>query len=839
MVLGRGLTMFNKHIKILLVLSLLTSLFITPLVHSGLINSDTGFSFKNTNITVYAKYNNNIYDITPYTEKIIRKINNRYEYGVVNKTAISPLILKNLKVFFVVENPRGFRRCGEYAFCSNDEFRVRYINELGQTKYKTAWYKYDFSDILSKNNNLVVKTFKKEKNNKTYFILAISNFTKDFNLDPSITEQTAYDFSDNYFLNTTTSGDSIILSTNTTFSGYTIGQVGSNINKNWTNINWTGGNYTTYSNVTMQTRTKINTFCSNFDCTNLVSWWGLDGVGTDLIGSNDGTINGATITNGYIGDALNFVGTNGAGSVDDNVDLGVNANLKLTGNLTVGAWVYAPLGSEGGMVVAATVTPYGYDIWINKSGYPRIEVDTVNDALNASYGTSDIRGAWHYLVITYNTNSTNALYVDGVKEASISNLVGGNLDYDATDHVYIGTRADGFSFTGKIDEVRIWNRSLSADEILNIYNNYTAGTADSNFTNWSAELTNNLGSTITSVDGRWLQYKGNFLTNDTNQQPTIDSVGISYENISWTDTTPPIITIQSPENITYNYQDIEINVSADETISTWILNWNGTNETFTPNTTKTFTEGQHTLIIYADDTAGNWNNSNVTFNVSIISPPNITFQKPTPNNESVFNNFLINVSVISWNNGNVTLFWTMLNGSNWTTLFNKTISFNNSDNSVFWDYLNVTQTEKNYTFYSVLKNSDGTFYSSNNTVYIVAWLEYNYGGEVSMTPIMLWIFLGSAFLFLVIAVWKKTPVMFWVAAGIFIVIAIVLLGQGVSVEAGKAINSTTIGSVTRTIETTQYAQIKNVYTNGLAIILSLLAIYLAIASFWTKEYLGD
>ena len=51
------------------------------------------------------------------------------------------------------------------------------------------------------------------------------------------------------------------------------------------------------------------------------------------------------------------------------------------------------------------------------------------------------------------------------------------------------------------------------------------------------------------------------------------------------------------------------------------MNWNGTNQTFTPNSTFTFNESLINLTIYASDILNNWNYSCVQF--LIIAPFNI------------------------------------------------------------------------------------------------------------------------------------------------------------------------------------------------------------------------
>ncbi|MFZ3169380.1 MAG: Ig-like domain-containing protein, partial [Candidatus Methanoperedens sp.] len=91
-----------------------------------------------------------------------------------------------------------------------------------------------------------------------------------------------------------------------------------------------------------------------------------------------------------------------------------------------------------------------------------------------------------------------------------------------------------------------------------------------------------------------------------------------FTTASAPDTTSPIITIYSPQNTLYITTGVPLNVSANEVILTWLYSLNGApNITFTPNTTITALEGTNNLIVYATDTAGNWNSSTVTFSVSL------------------------------------------------------------------------------------------------------------------------------------------------------------------------------------------------------------------------------
>jgi len=94
------------------------------------------------------------------------------------------------------------------------------------------------------------------------------------------------------------------------------------------------------------------------------------------------------------------------------------------------------------------------------------------------------------------------------------------------------------------------------------------------------------------------------------------------------DGTPPTITIYSPQNITYNnISQVNLNVSASETINTWWHSINGgSNTTFTPNTTINVANGSNTLIVYANDTVGNIGSNSVSFTVNM--PTSTTLNVP-------------------------------------------------------------------------------------------------------------------------------------------------------------------------------------------------------------------
>jgi uncharacterized glyoxalase superfamily protein PhnB len=132
------------------------------------------------------------------------------------------------------------------------------------------------------------------------------------------------------------------------------------------------------------------------------------------------------------------------------------------------------------------------------------------------------------------------------------------------------------------------------------------------------------------------------------------------------DTTPPEITVTSPTNTTYNTTSIPLNVSANENTSAWWYqyNGNGTNITFTPNTTfyAGAADGLKYVTVYTNDSVGNVNSSTVFFTIDAIAP-NITVISPENTTYTTTN---ITLDVTTSDNANVTY---SLNGTSNVSLY--------------------------------------------------------------------------------------------------------------------------------------------------------------------------
>ena len=196
----------------------------------------------------------------------------------------------------------------------------------------------------------------------------------------------------------------------------------------------------------------------------LVGWWrfdeGVGGVAGDSSGfGNDGAVYGATWVDGKHGEALSFDGT------DDYVLVTHNAVLNAPGNFTIEAWIKTSLTSVG-VIVSKYAGGVGWHLTVTLEG----KVISWFYASASDYTTNMVStktvndGAWHYIVIARTYGGEYRMYIDGdLDENYNDNTVG---EVSNTEDVYIGTRPGLLQyFNGIIDEVRIYNRALSAAEI--------------------------------------------------------------------------------------------------------------------------------------------------------------------------------------------------------------------------------------------------------------------------------------------------------------------------------------------------------------------------------------
>ncbi len=204
--------------------------------------------------------------------------------------------------------------------------------------------------------------------------------------------------------------------------------------------------------------------------TNLAGLWTLDGNANDTSGKgNNGTLNGpGTWVAGQIGQALQCNGT----SVY--VDCGTGASLNVTEAVTVTAWIKMDgAGADRKIAGNQDNKTGGYKLGVYSNNFVEFEIRTSANASRTtrsatSGGTALQQGVWYHVAgvfIKAPSGQTLRTYVFGVpdRELGTSQLLGTSA---GTFQIGKEPYSAGSFWLGALDDVRVYNKVLSQEEIL-------------------------------------------------------------------------------------------------------------------------------------------------------------------------------------------------------------------------------------------------------------------------------------------------------------------------------------------------------------------------------------
>ena len=255
---------------------------------------------------------------------------------------------------------------------------------------------------------------------------------------------------------------------------------------------------------------------------------------------------------------------------------------------------------------------------------------------------------WNHIVGTYN-GSTIELFINGISKGTNTTTplsVSSNI-LRIGRYVSVGT-----FFNGSIDAVQIWNRSLSASEV---YQLYASNLYKYNQTQWylyvnqSKNATNGLDYGTYNYSANVLDIAGNYNTTETR-----------IITIAAPDTTAPTLTIITPENNSnFNVSSVLFNVSSNENVSWCGLSLDyGANVSMTIDSTlryanltnATMSQGYHNFTITCNDTSGNFAVSARYFVLTDVVIPVLDFTGQTPSDGVYTNSNSVAVNVSSSDN---------------------------------------------------------------------------------------------------------------------------------------------------------------------------------------------
>ncbi|MFC2137320.1 LamG domain-containing protein [Bacteroidota bacterium] len=201
-----------------------------------------------------------------------------------------------------------------------------------------------------------------------------------------------------------------------------------------------------------------------------IGYWPLDGNADDLSSNNnDGTNYGALPTNGKDDNpngALNFDGTN------DYIEILETAALEGMAELSISMWIKPNVEINSGTHVFFT-KGLGWGLMFNNNGIRFLTVCTVNNG-DFTHNITLNADMWYHLVMVYNGSQVEGFidnYSVGTEPCS------GTIQTTGSYNLIIGAKYDNAAnfFNGSIDEVMIFDRALTTEEIAALYSPTSSG----------------------------------------------------------------------------------------------------------------------------------------------------------------------------------------------------------------------------------------------------------------------------------------------------------------------------------------------------------------------------
>lgn len=199
----------------------------------------------------------------------------------------------------------------------------------------------------------------------------------------------------------------------------------------------------------------------------LVGYWKLDETtGTTAADSSGLGLNGSVVggtPTWTTGKVSNCIQLNGANHVE------VNGLMGTPRNATIAAWANLTSPDSSGAELVSIGNCFA--IRLNESSVAKTFIYNGTTWLSASYSQSYTGAGWHHFAAVFNDDAnTLTFYIDAVQQAQLSTTA--SIVYTGQgSKTCIGAHGNGlttFDFTGKIDDVRIFNRALCPSEITAI-----------------------------------------------------------------------------------------------------------------------------------------------------------------------------------------------------------------------------------------------------------------------------------------------------------------------------------------------------------------------------------
>jgi hypothetical protein len=199
----------------------------------------------------------------------------------------------------------------------------------------------------------------------------------------------------------------------------------------------------------------------------LIAYYPFDGNANAKIGTLNGTVSGATLSTGRNNESNTAYSFDG---VDDYIEFGAGM-LSGDGEFSILIWINTSSGSFA-RILSQRNGGYNGQYIVELESDGEIEFYTYSSLtgkwiVRSSSALND--GNWHHLAFVQQDNG-GKMYLNGsLDQTDNSN---GKVNLLSTNKTYLGKdgRNNSSFYTGKVDDLKIYNRALSASEIQTLFN---------------------------------------------------------------------------------------------------------------------------------------------------------------------------------------------------------------------------------------------------------------------------------------------------------------------------------------------------------------------------------
>lgn len=353
--------------------------------------------------------------------------------------------------------------------------------------------------------------------------------------------------------------DHVQLTSLQTSGTYTSKIFDAGISSSWDNITWASN---AMGELPGNKEVETKFAAGNADMTGNVLLMHMDessGTIVDNSGEgNDGTVTGGITyeATGKLGTALDFDGTSGYVDYGDSTGF----DWALGDDWTYEFWAKVDASEVDGIFISQRLSSKDFAVFDIVLGYNG--ADDIGDGevglimrddnkagltkLDSNTAVND--GEWHHIAVVRNTGDDKFyIYIDGIEKANVIDELTAGI---TTDYRTIGVEyywvvknfatIDRRYLDGAIDEVAIYSRALSSDEILNHYkrgalkldlNVRSCDDANCDTESWT-DITDTSPQSLSISNNRYFQYKLDFSTDDSSYTPELHSATAGYTILS-------------------------------------------------------------------------------------------------------------------------------------------------------------------------------------------------------------------------------------------------------------------------------------------------------------------